>query len=63
MLTEEVKIFIEILYLIIGYGPLRVMREFPGKREKRLDWTNLQRSCLKSGCPSARMEWHIADCA
>jgi len=31
-LTEEVKAFIEILYLIIGYGPLRVMREFPGKR-------------------------------
>jgi len=24
MLTEEVKTFIEILYLIIGYGPLRV---------------------------------------
>ena len=34
MLTEEVKTFIEILYLIIGYGPLRVMREFPGKRRK-----------------------------
>jgi len=47
MLTEEVKRFIEILYLIIGYGPLRVMREFPAKEEKRLDWTNLQRSCLK----------------
>ena len=42
MLTEEVKTFIEILYLIIEYGPLRVMREFPAKREKRLDWTNLQ---------------------
>jgi len=64
MLTEEVKTFIENLYLIIGYGPLRVMREFPAKKdEKRLDWRTLQRSCLKSGCPSTRMEWHIADCA
>jgi len=35
MLTEEVKTFIEILYLIIGYGPLRVMREFPAKRQKK----------------------------
>ena len=32
MLTEKVKTFIEILYLIIRYGPLRIMREFPGKR-------------------------------
>ena len=64
MLTEEVKTFIEILYLNIGYGPLRVMREFPAKKnEKRLNWTNLQRSCLESERPSARMEWHIADCA
>jgi len=62
MLTEEVEAFIEILYLIIGYELLRVMREFSGKRRKRLDWTTLQRSCLKSVCPSARMEWHIADC-
>jgi len=36
MLTEEVKAFIEILYLIIGYRPLRVMREFPGKRQKNV---------------------------
>ena len=63
MLTEEVKTLIEILYLIIGYGPLRVMREFPAKDEKHLDWTNVQRSCLKCGRPSACMEWHIADCA
>jgi len=34
MLTEEVKTFIEILYLIIWYGPLTVMREFPAKRGK-----------------------------
>jgi len=47
MLTEEVKAFIEILYFIIGYGPLRVMRVFPGKRRKRLDWTTIQRSCIK----------------
>ena len=33
MLTEEVKTFIEILYLIL-YGPLRVIRQFPGKRRK-----------------------------
>ena len=57
MLTEEGKTFIEILYLIIGYRPLRVMSELPPKDEKRLDWTNLQRSCLKSGRPGARLEW------
>jgi len=34
MLTKEVKSVIEILYLIILYGPLRVMRQFPGKRRK-----------------------------
>ena len=62
MLTEEVKTFIEILYLIIRYGPLRVMREFPAKRGKTVG-LDKQRSCLKSGRPSARMEWHIADCA
>ena len=33
MPTDEIKTFIEILYLIIEYGPLRVMREFPAKRE------------------------------
>ena len=62
MLTKEVKTFIEILYLIIRYGPLRVVREFPDKRRKMFGyWTTLQRSYLKSGCQSARMEWHIAD--
>ena len=35
MITEDVKTFIQILCLIIGYGPLRVMREFPAKRGKR----------------------------
>jgi len=30
------KAFIEILYFIIGYGPLRVMREFSGKRKKNV---------------------------
>ena len=62
MLTEEVKTLIEILYLIIGYGPLRVMREFPAKRGKTFGLdnlkTSLQRSCLKNGRPSARTEWH-----
>jgi len=57
MLTEEVKTFIEILYIV--YGPPRVMIEFPAKRRKTFDWTNSQRSCLKSGCPSTRMEWHV----
>jgi len=41
MLTEEVKTFIEILYLIFGLGPLRVMREFPGKRRKTFGLDNL----------------------
>ena len=35
MLTGEVKTFIEILYLILGYGPQRVMREFPAKTGTR----------------------------
>jgi len=60
MLTEEVKTFIEILYLIIRYGPLRVMREFPGKRRKTFGLDNLTTKLLKSGCPSERMQWHIA---
>ena len=34
MLTGEVKTFTDFFYLIIRYGPLRVMREFPGKRRK-----------------------------
>ena len=46
-LTEEVKAFIEILYLIIGYGPLRVMREFPGKRRKTFGLDNLTTKLLK----------------
>jgi len=29
--TEEVKAFIKILDLIIGYQPWRVIEEFPGK--------------------------------
>jgi len=44
---EEVKAFIEILYLIIGYGPLRVMREFPGKRQKTFGLDNLTTKLLK----------------
>ena len=46
--TEKVKAFIKILYLIIGYGLLRELRESSlAKDEKRLDWMTLQRSCLK----------------
>jgi len=56
MLTEEVKAFIEILYLIMGYGPLRVMREFTAKRGKTFGLDKLTTKLLKSGCPSARME-------
>ena len=63
MLSEEVKTFIEILYLIVGYGPLRVMREFPAKKRKTFGLDKLTTKLLKSGRPSARMEWHIADCA
>jgi len=47
MLTEEVKTFIEILYLIIVYGPLRVMREFPGKRRKTFGLDKLTTKLLK----------------
>jgi len=47
MLTEEVKTFIEILYLIIWYGPLRVMTEFPGKRQKTFGLDNLTTKLLK----------------
>jgi len=47
MLTEEVKTFIEILYLIIGYWPLRVIREFPGKRRKTFGLDNHTMKLLK----------------
>ena len=63
MLTEEVKTFIEILYLIMLYGTLRVMRKFPAKRGKTFGLKKLTTKLLKRGRPSARMEWHIADCA
>ena len=46
MLTEEVKTFIEILYLIT-YGPLRVMREFPAKREKTFGLDKLTTKLFK----------------
>ena len=46
-LTEEVKAFIEILHLIIGYGPLRVMREFPAKRRKTFELDKLTTKLLK----------------
>ena len=47
MLCEEVKTFIEILYLIIGYGPLRVMRVFPAKRGKTFGLDKLATTLLK----------------
>ena len=47
MLTEEVKTFIEFLYLIIGYGPLKVLREFPGKRRKTFGLNKLTTKLLK----------------
>ena len=47
MLTEEVKTFIEILCLIIRYGPLRVIREFPGKRRKTFGLDKLTTKLLK----------------
>ena len=46
-LTEEVKTFIEILYFIIGYGPLRVMREFPDKRRKTFGLDNITTKLFK----------------
>jgi len=47
MLTEEVKTFIEIVYLITGYGPLRVMRVFPAKRGNKLGLDKLTTKLLK----------------
>jgi len=47
MLTEEVKTFIEILYLIIRYGPLRVMREFPAKRRNTFGLDKLTKKLFK----------------
>jgi len=47
MLTEEVRAFIEILDLIIGYGPLRVMTEFPSKRLKTFGLDNLTKLLKK----------------
>jgi len=47
MLTEDVKTFVEILCLIIGYGPLRVMREFPAKRRKASELDKLTTKLLK----------------
>jgi len=49
MLTEEVKtvFFIEIVYLIIAYGPLRAMREFPAKRGKTFGLDKLTTKLLK----------------
>ena len=47
MLTGEVKTFTEIFYLIRRYGPLRVMREFPGKRRKTFGLDNHKTKLLK----------------
>jgi len=57
---EEVKAFIEILYLIVGYGPLRVMRVFPGERRKTFGLHNLTTKLLKKWM-SKRVEvwWDI----
>jgi len=57
------KTFIKILYLIIGYGPLRVMREFPSKRRKTFGSDNLTTKLLKKGLPSARMGVAYRGCA
>jgi len=47
MLADKVKTFSEILYLIIGHGPLRVMREFPAKRRKTFGFDKLTTQLLK----------------
>ena len=47
MITEDVKTFIQILCLIIGYGTLRVMREFPAKRRKAFELDKLTTKLLK----------------
>ena len=61
MLSEEFKKFIEILYLIIGYGPLRVMRVFPAKRGKTFGLDKLTTKLLKKWTSQAHA-WS-ADCA
>jgi len=48
MLTEEVKTFIEkFCTLLLGMDHWELWENFMPKDEERLDWTNLQRSCLK----------------
>jgi len=49
MLTEKVEAFIEILYVIIRYGPLRIIWEFPGKRWVTFGWDNLITKLFKKG--------------
>ena len=46
MLTEEGKTFIKILYLIIRYGPLRVMR-VPWQKTKTFGLDNHTTKLLK----------------
>jgi len=56
--TEEDKAFVKIfvpyyrLWTTESYERIPLM----AKDEIRLDWTTLSRSCLKRGCPSARVE-------
>ena len=48
MLTEEVKTFIEkFCTLLLGMDHWELWENSLPKDEKRLDWTNLQRICLK----------------
>jgi len=54
MLTGEAKTFTEIIFtLLYGMDHWELWESSLAKDEKRLDWTNLQRSCIKSGCPGA----------
>jgi len=46
-LLRKLKTFIEILYLIIRYRPLRVRREFPAKRWKTFGFDKLTTKLFK----------------
>jgi len=45
--TEKNKAFIKILYVIIGYGLRKFMREFPDKGRERSGLDNLIMKLLK----------------
>jgi len=59
--TEEDKAFVEIFVPYYRLSTTEIYERipnFPGKRRNTFGLDNLiSRSCLKGGCPSARMEY------